>query len=421
MAGLLGREPAKAQRNISNSFIVTHVRVLDGERTLQDTQVAVSAGVIRAVGNDLVAWRDLPAIDGTGATLLPGLIDAHAHVRSADDLRQAIRFGVTTVLDMATVRVSERDLFALRSAANTATDMADVRSTGFPAAAPGAHGTEYASVFPTIGTVAEAMAFVAARGAEGSDHLKIMLNGLRNATTGVQNLDGPRVRMLVESAHAAAMVTVAHVETLEDVDVALSAGVDGLAHVWRRGGANLEMARRLAERNVFVVATLSIPDGFLPEGRARLLADSRFSAFLSSSLKEHLGRSFTSPIPCSEAEARANLAGQLAAVQSLHAAGVKLLVGTDASPGNPAAHGISVHRELQLLGQAGLAPSAILAAATMNTAQAFRLVDRGRILPGYRADLLLVRGDPTADVLATRDIARVWKAGVEVDRAEGVR
>ena len=118
---------------------------------------------------------------------------------------------------------------------------------------------------------------------------------------------------------------------------------------------------------------------------------------------------------------RTNLAGQLAAVGSLHTAGVTLLAGTDASSGNPAAHGISTHRELELLGQAGLAPTAILAAATMNTAQAFRLADRGRILPGYRADLFLVRGDPTADVLSTRDIARVWKAGVEVDRAEGVR
>jgi hypothetical protein len=104
-----------------------------------------------------------------------------------------------------------------------------------------------------------------------------MLNGLRSATTGVQNLDEPRVRMLVESAHAAGMVAVAHVETLEDVEVGLSAGVDGLAHVWRRGGANPDMARRLAARNVFVVATLSMPDGFLPEGRASLLAERRIS------------------------------------------------------------------------------------------------------------------------------------------------
>jgi imidazolonepropionase-like amidohydrolase len=44
------------------------------------------------------------------------------------------------------------------------------------------------------------------------------------------------------------------------------------------------------------------------------------------------------------------------------------------------------------------------------------LNDRGRIVPGRRADLLLVRGDPTRDITATRDIVHVWRSGVEFDR-----
>jgi serine/threonine protein kinase len=48
--------------------------------------------------------------------------------------------------------------------------------------------------------------------------------------------------------------------------------------------------------------------------------------------------------------------------------------------------------------------------------EAFRLADRGRMLPVRRADLLLVRGDPTSDLLSIRDIVRIWKSGVEVDR-----
>ena len=88
----------------------------------------------------------------------------------------------------------------------------------------------------------------------------------------------------------------------------------------------------------------------------------------------------------------------------------------DASSSNTAGHGIGVHHEIKLFRTAGLGPSEILAAATASTADAFRLSDRWRILSGRRADLLLVRGDPTGDVLAIRDIVRVWKAGVEVDR-----
>jgi imidazolonepropionase-like amidohydrolase len=57
-----------------------------------------------------------------------------------------------------------------------------------------------------------------------------------------------------------------------------------------------------------------------------------------------------------------------------------------------------------------------LTAATANVAAAFRLTDRGRIIAGARADLVLVRGDPTRDITSTRDILRVWRSGVECER-----
>jgi imidazolonepropionase-like amidohydrolase len=91
-------------------------------------------------------------------------------------------------------------------------------------------------------------------------------------------------------------------------------------------------------------------------------------------------------------------------------------VGTDASRNNPATYGVSVHREMELLTGAGLSPIEALSAATMNTANAFRLTDRGRIVAGRKADLVLVRGNPTSDVTATRDILRVWRSGVQFDR-----
>jgi len=80
-------------------------------------------------------------------------------------------------------------------------------------------------------------------------------------------------------------------------------------------------------------------------------------------------------------------------------------------------NGASLHGELALLVRAGLTPTEALAAATSVPARAFGLADRGRIAPGLRADLLLVRGDPTRDVTATRDIVGVWKAGVRIGRA----
>jgi imidazolonepropionase-like amidohydrolase len=271
------------------------------------------------------------------------------------------------------------------------------------------------AVFAPVGTVEEATRFVAARRVAGADYLKILLAGVRSATQGTPNLDQPRVSALVEAAHAFNMLAIAHVESLDDANVALSAGVDGLAHVWRRGGPSPEVARRLAARGVFVTATLDIPDGRLPERRAALLADPRFQSILTDPIRAHVSRSVASTTIGADG-LRANIDAQMAAVRGLHQAGVSLLVGTDASSSNTADHGISVHHEIELFRKAGLSPSEILAAATASTADAFRLSDRGRIQPGRRADLLLVRGDPTEDVLAIRDILRVWKSGVEVDR-----
>jgi imidazolonepropionase-like amidohydrolase len=70
-----------------------------------------------------------------------------------------------------------------------------------------------------------------------------------------------------------------------------------------------------------------------------------------------------------------------------------------------------------MLVHAGLTPAEALAAATAEPARRFGLHDRGRIAPGLRADLLLVNGDPTADVRASRDIAAIWQGGVRVNRS----
>jgi hypothetical protein len=105
-----------------------------------------------------------------------------------------------------------------------------------------------------------------------------------------------------------------------------------------------------------------------------------------------------------------DIAHALAAVRLLHDAGVPILAGTDA-PNPGTAHGASLHRELELLVQAGLSPVEALRAATSSAARAFRLVDRGRIARGLRADVVLVDGDPTTDIRKTRAVVGVWKEG----------
>jgi hypothetical protein len=72
---------------------------------------------------------------------------------------------------------------------------------------------------------------------------------------------------------------------------------------------------------------------------------------------------------------------------------------------------VSLHHELAALVAAGLTPREALAAATAVPAAEFKLGKRGQIANGYKADLVLVDGDPLADITATRHIVEVWKDG----------
>ncbi len=394
-------------------FVIQHVRVFDGEQLLRNRTVVVRGGVIESVSTDLPGATGLPSMDGTGTTLIPGLIEAHAHTLHVEELQRALLFGVTTVLDMATR--ADR-VPPLRHAAATMSDAADFRSAGTLATAPGGHGTEFGWNIPTIATVADVEPFVAARKAEGSDYLKIVLNGVR-AQRGTPTLSPDRVQALIASGHQHHMVVVAHIETPEDAWTVLRSGGDGLAHVWRNAGAEPELADSLAHHGMFVIPTLAVMDAFT--GGARTLAnDPRLRPYLDDSLLARLSFTDTS-IHVPEDQF-------IAAVRSLHDAGVRIVAGTDAGTplvvgGTPrydsgVMHGVSLHRELQLYVQAGLTPAEALRTATANVADAFGLSDRGRIAAGRRADLVLVRGDPTVDITATRDILRVWKAGIELRR-----
>jgi imidazolonepropionase-like amidohydrolase len=125
---------------------------------------------------------------------------------------------------------------------------------------------------------------------------------------------------------------------------------------------------------------------------------------------------FRSVLEMSVASSKVSCDAAPQAIRQLFAAGVPLLAGTD-SPAPGTTYGASLHRELEHLVSAGLTPAAALAAATSAAARAFRMSDRGRVKTGMRADLLLVDGDPSKEIRATRNIVAIWKRGVRVQRA----
>src|SRR5690349_2004605 len=120
------------------------VRVFDGAKVIPETDVLIEGGRIREIGGDLPVGNSR-VVDGAGKTLLPGLIDAHVHVHGADTLEQALRFGVTTELDMMMQPRMEAQLKAMGG-----DNRASFFSAGFPATTPGGPGTEYGFNVPTL-------------------------------------------------------------------------------------------------------------------------------------------------------------------------------------------------------------------------------------------------------------------------------
>lgn len=402
---------AVAAATPSQTFVVRHARVFDGVRVLAGpTDVFVKDGMIASIGHDLRVPAGVASFDGAGRTLLPGLIDAHTH-SFLDARRDAIRFGVTTELDMFgdyhQIAAAKKDREQHGPVA-----VADLWSAGTLATVPHGHGTEYGFPIPTLTRPDEAPAFVKARLAEGSDYIKIILEDGSAYGKVIPSLDAPTVDALVAAAHASHRLAIAHVATEAEAMTAIDAHIDGLAHVFFDRIADDDAVRRIKQSGAFVVGTLSVAAtaGAANFGQT-LVDDPRLKDYLTSGQMASLRANFPSGW-----SRPALFTNAIENVRLLHAAGVPILAGTDS--GNPGtAHGASLQGELQLLVRAGLTPSEALTAATELPATKFGLGDRGRIAPGMRADLLLVEGDPTTDITATRAIVDIWKNGALVDRS----
>lgn len=388
----------------NNTFVIRKAHVFDGHQVLDQADVWVSDGMIKAVGKSLKVPSDVKVIDGSGDTVLPGFIDSHTHAWG-DDLKKAEVFGVTTELDMFT-EVKFLQQTKKNQAEGKDLDQADLRSAGIVATAAGGHGTEYGVQIPTLSSPGEAQNWVDARVAEGSDYIKIIVDDRTEYGLHWPTLNIETVKALVDAAHKRGKLAVVHIARQKDARAVIAAGADALVHLFDDTAPEPDFASFVAAHHAFIIPTLDVKGN--PSGDM-LATDPFLAPYLMPKDIANLKQSFPIYPALNEKYAEETVA-------QLRTAHVPILAGTDAD--NPTtAHGASIHRELELLVHSGLTPQEALAAATSVPAASFHLEDRGVIAPGKRADLLLVKGDPTRDIMRTRDIVSVWKLGVENDRA----
>jgi imidazolonepropionase-like amidohydrolase len=390
----------------ASTTLFQDVRVFDGKAAHEHRSVLIVDGTIKDADFHGAAPAGARVVAGQGRTLLPGLIDSHTHVFRKPEM--PLLFGVTTEVDMFT-SVQTMQQIAKAMAEGTNHNGADVFSAGTLVTAPGGHGTEYPVPIPTLSKAEDAQAFVDARIAEGSWFIKIVMEEGWGSTH-FNSLDRNTVRAVIDAAHRRGKLAVVHITTLANARAALEEGADGLAHLFPGvsiSEADAQAFAQLAQsKGAFVIPTLSVL-GSMAGIKPEVLDDPSLNVLLDKEERAMLGGVYgAKPNP-------ALLNAPKAVTAALRKAGVPVLAGTDAGNGGTD-YGVSLHQELKALVDAGLTPREALAAATCEPALRFKLGKRGQVINGYKADLVLVDGDPLADITATRHIVDVWKDGESV-------
>jgi imidazolonepropionase-like amidohydrolase len=387
-------------------LLIAGAMVFDGLRVLEGPQeVLVRDGAVVEVGSSVSA-PGVERVEADGRFLLPGLIDSHIHSTGSWGAAYALLFGVTTEIGMG---CPPEAIEQVRSMQQGAPIVADLRSSGLFATAPGGHGTQFGGDPPTLTDPEEAAGWVADRVEDGSDFIKIIAERM----FGLEPLPDATVDALIEAAHAQQLMAVVHVSEAEIARRVVEAGADGLAHAFFDSQGDVEAAvAACREADAFVVSTLAVLDPARSGSVRRGLAeDERITRWMPADDASFLTAS-------SQLASGSRLERAAGVVAAMHEAGVTVLAGTDAA--NQGTNGATMHAELGLLVDAGLSPLEALAAATAQPAARFGLDDRGRIEPGRRADLLLIGGDPTNDIEATRELDAIFVRGHHVERAKAV-
>lgn len=414
---------------------------LTGGNLLDVTQGRIIPNALVIIEEDRISYAgpvkklerppDSDVVDCSGKTILPGLFDAHIHLGGAstlgyiyiDEDRKLNAFlysGVTSVFDLGGVP----DLiFALREK-ETENGFRSPRifAVGPVFTSPKGHGTEYGvpmSVTPT--TEKEAREAVRKLKNVRPNHIKIIYE---KGSERFASLSYELMEAIIDEAHKNDLPVITHIITLAQAKDAVEAGTDGLAHMVTDQEVGEEFLAEMRQQNVYCIPTLAVFDS-LSGGMWTILDSLKkplWQGGVSREIIADLAKKKEIPgIGDSFAGWRQSIDFAKINTKKMADHGIKLAVGTDA--GNPAVFfGPSVHREMELLVDAGISPAEVIKAATLSAAEIVGAEDAlGTISEGKLADVLIVEGNPLDDIRNTQNIFMVIKNGKIMDREELAR
>jgi imidazolonepropionase-like amidohydrolase len=390
-----------------SAALIRNVDLIDGlgGEPRRDWAVVVEGERISWLGPSAhaPAFGDGLVVDGAGQTLLPGLINCHAHlcndgaadlfgqvlndsvsiatIRGVLNAKLALEAGITTIRDCGAA--SQIAIEIAKAVDQGLIDGPRVRAAGRVVTMTGGHGHFIGREADGPDEVRKA---VRAEIKGGAHFIKVMATG-GVLTPGVDpsqtTFQLEELQAAVEEAHKAGRPAASHAIGNRGIKNALQAGIDSIEHGFYLDPEAIDLALK---NEAFLVPTLIAVDQIVNNGSQRGIPE--WVVRKAESESGHHRESF------------------VMAVKS----GVRIAAGTDAgTPFNP--HG-DLALELEKMVEFGLPTMLALVAGTSNAARLLRMEDQiGSIELGKQADLLLVAGDPLADIAVMRRPTFVMKGG----------
>jgi imidazolonepropionase-like amidohydrolase len=424
-------------------FVIDNVTIFDGtgNPVYKNGAIVIENGRIKDIGvrGRIDKGKGITILDAKGKFAIPGLIDAHVHFdqssgifarpdavdltpirpyadeiawtkkRLPDTLMRYLRSGVTGVVDMG----GPMWTFDFRDSTNQNTALPRIAAAG-PLISTEADPQLESDDSPVIliDNPDDTIQLVRKIAQRKPDLIKILFIHHRG-----QDLDqqAALVEIAITEAHKLGIRVAAHATEMETAKAVLAAGADILVHSIEDRRIDSELLSMIKTRNVIYIPTLLVTEGY----------DEVFGRSVKlSSIEKRLGDpeviqswSELDKIPADRlphippATLLESRPTEFINLQILSSAGARIAVGTDA--GNIGTlHGPAIHREMELMEEAGMRPFDILIAATQNAAEVMgKGKDVGTLSKGKIADILLLDADPVRDIRNAQKIFKVIKSG----------
>lgn len=406
---------AIAQSN-SESIILLNARLIDGngDTPKENVSILIQDGIIKTISYTPISSKTTRVIDVAGKTVMPGLADMHIHITSSWDgdgfnllgykeqLNAMLYAGVTTVLDTGG---------NLPFSAQIHQEIESGRLSGpqFLYLGPLVDGPDpnWPDISYSLASQTQASRIV--------NHLhKSGVHGVK----AYGGLSSPEVRSLIHAAREVDLPVFVDLWVRTGAEHIITSGLRGLAHPPRR--VTPEILTTMKQRDVYVMTTLSGYESILRFKERGLLdnplIDSTIAPERLSRMRAVAGEDLTDGEKEEHGWRREFLDQMMDHTRQVHEAGIPVVAGTD-GPTKGVFLGEGLHRELELLVEAGLTPLEAISAATRNGAMMMKTEDEwGTIEAGKRADLLVIDGRPDQTISDTRNIVTVIQAGRLIDR-----